>query len=340
MKTPAPATGNCGFTFAALALLFSSCGTFGQSDEEKRRLTLYQQNAANFYEGEKYNQALAEVEKGLEIEAEDYRLHSIAAWCYLRSARGNAQVLAEAEREFDKLYAMRSSSNHGAPVLLGYALCKERLGIMHHDRAQRLREEAAGRDLDVEGRATRNARAIEHENMYRSYFRDADRVFQRLIARGENLRMAYKHSMEISVLEGDYLGAVEEGNLCLQRIEEEKRYQAQIISQTMSVAREREERLLLQDLIEQESRVRSALAEMHFRKENYQLAVEQLNLLLSANPNRANDYYNRARALESLDEEERAHRDYQKFLTITDLPMGDVRVKRAFEFSRQFRGQH
>ncbi|MHC5065019.1 MAG: tetratricopeptide repeat protein, partial [Planctomycetota bacterium] len=330
---------HCGLSLAALTLILSSCGTFGQSDEERRRLTLYQQNAANFYEGQKFNQALAEVDKGLEIDPDDYRLHSIAAWCYLRSARGNAQLLAQSEQEFDKLYAMRPSSKHGAPVLLGYALCKQRLGIMHHARAQRLREEAAGRDLDDEARATRSARAIEHENMYRSYFQDADRVFQRLIARGESLRLAYKHSMEISVLEGDYVGAVEEGNLCLQRIEAEKRYQSQIISETMSVAREREERLLLQDLINQESRVRSALAEMHYRKKNYQLAVEQLNLLLSADPNRANDYYNRARALEALEERERAHRDYQKFLTITDLPMGDARVKRAFEFSRQFRGQ-
>lgn len=185
----------------------------------------------------------------------------------------------------------------------------------------------------------RIARATEHENMFRSYFRDSDRVFQRLIDREESVRLAHKHRMEISVLEGDYQGAVYQGNQCLQRIDTEKRILNRIVADTMSVAYEREKRLELQTIIDQESRVRSALAEMHYRQQDFRSSVEQLNLLLSADPTRANDYYNRARALEAMGENDRAYQDFERFLMNTDLPMGDQRVRRAFGFNKEYTGK-
>ena len=339
MKTPDRATRDCRLLLFLPTLLATSCGIFGLSTEERQRLALYQQNAANYYEGRRFPQALTEVEKGLEISPADYKLHSIAGWCHLLSAEGNPQRLAQAEQLFDRLNSMRSTSDHDAHALLGYAICKKRLGVLHQDRAKRLRSEAASPDLAEESKAIRIARATEHENMFRSYFRDSVRVYEQLIDREESVRIAHKHIMEIRVLEGDYQGAVEQGNLCLERIDPEKRYLNRIIAETMSVDYEREKRVELQRIIDQENRVRSALAEMHFRREKFQASVEQLNLLLSADPSRANDYYNRARALEAMGEKNRAYQDFEKFLMTTNLPMGDERVRRAFGFNKQHQGR-
>lgn len=324
---------------ALLILPFlGACGMFGPSSEDRDRLALFQANASLYYEGKRYDQALVEVEKGLEIDPYDYRLLSTAGWCWLFKAEGSEELLLRSEQYFDDLYASRSPEDHGPPVLLGYALCKQRLGVIHDRRARQLTAEAQGIALDEAAKVVREARATEHAGKARAYLASATKGFEALVEREETLRFAYKGLMEISVLEGDYQNAVYYGDLCLQRIDRVKSNLLRIIETTQLAAYEREKRAERDELIAQELRVRSALAEMHFRQENYRGAVEHLDMLLVWDPSRDTDYYNRGRAYEALGEHERARSDYDKFLQVTELPMNNERVQHAWNYTRRTSG--
>jgi tetratricopeptide (TPR) repeat protein len=138
--------------------------------------------------------------------------------------------------------------------------------------------------------------------------------------------------MEIEVERQDYQAAVRYGDACLARNKAEQDVKEAIIRETMNLDHERFERQQLDALVDQELRVRSALAEMHYRQEKYAACVEQLDVLLRHDPTRSTDYYNRARAYEKQGLLDEARRDYEKFLGTTKLPNGDERVAHAFNY--------
>lgn len=319
----------------ALAVLvaLASCGTFGGglSQEDRDKLALYQSNAALYYEGKRYDQALDMVRKGLDVEPDDYKLLSLGGWCYLQLSERDSERLVEAESYFDRVYDQRSPDDHMPHALLGYAATKQRLGKEHMRIAEALRKEIETRELTSTQKQVRESSADEHERRARSYWNEAIRILDELVAREDLLRFAHKLLMETYVELGQYDNAVEQGNLCLQRNQDEQEIENTTIRETRSVTAEREARARLQDLIDQEERVRAALAEMHFRKGNYVLAVEQLDHLLSMDPTRSTDYYNRGVALERLGRLEEARRNFEKFLGTTTLPSDDDRVAHAFE---------
>ena len=325
---------------ALLSVGLTGCQTFGGlTDEEQDDLAQFQANAQAYYHGQRYDQALDMVRKGLDIDAENYKLMSVAGWCYLQTAERDSRRLREAERYFDSVFAQRDPSDHEPHALLGYAATKQRLGREHARLADTLRREAETRDLSTTEQTIRTARADEHSQRARSYWSEAVRTLQQLIERQDLLRFAHKLLMETYVEIGDYEKAVEQGDLCLQQNKTEQASENARIRETPSVQVEQASRAMLRELIDQEVRVRAALAEMHFRRQAYELAVEQLDALLLIDPTRSTDYYNRADALERLGRSEEARRDYEKFLGTTRLPSNDERVAHAHEFTRAVRGE-
>jgi tetratricopeptide (TPR) repeat protein len=321
--------------FATLVVL-TSCGVFGLSSRERQDLALFQQNASLYWEGQRYGQALDAARRGLEIAPDDYKLHSIAAACYLRTIDQNAQNLRAAELLYDKLYDMRSLASHLPHALLGYGECHQELGLRQLRQAKALRDEAKdGRDLTDGERRSREARAGDHETKARYHWAKAERAFRALIDREEQLRDAHKHLMEMRVEQGDYPAAVEHGEKSLARNAIEQADTKKVIETTLAAAREIEMRATLKYLVEQEKRVRSALAEMHFRKQNYERAQRELTILLELDPTRSTDYYNRARVFEAIGNVEAARQDHKKFLATTKLPVGDERVTHAFQYTRE-----
>ena len=96
---------------------------------------------------------------------------------------------------------------------------------------------------------------------------------------------------------------------------------------------ERDQRSQLEALVQQEIKVRLALAEMHYRKAVYDAAISHLDRLIALDPTSSTNYYNRARAFEAIGDSPGARRDYEKFLGTTKLPTGDGRVAHAFEYT-------
>ncbi|MCC6785970.1 MAG: hypothetical protein IT457_24200 [Planctomycetes bacterium] len=318
-------------------LLLGACSVFGGlSPEERDQLQFYRQNAGVYFRGDRYEQALDMARKGLELDPEDYHLLVTAALCNLQRAGddvqgsgSDAQMLQTAEGFFDRAFALRDFEDNAPEAILGYATTKQRLGRDLRRRANVLASELERAELAENDRIRRESQRREFEVRALSYWSEARRALKVLLERQELLRFAHKQLMEISAELNEYEPAVEHGNACLAENRRAQDRANQVIRETMDPGEEIRMRGELQGLLDQEKRVRSALAEMHFRKQEFAAAVEQLDALLALDPTRSADYYNRGRALERLDRRDAARRDYEKFLYTTSLPASDERVAHA-----------
>lgn len=320
-------------TVLLISILCTACGLLGgRSREDRDRLAFFKRNAGVYFLGDRYEQALDMARRGLEIEPEDYDLLVTSGLCELQSAGDDATQLEDAERFFDRAFAQRNFSDNRPEAILGYATVQQRLGLDHGRRADALKVELLRPDLLPTDRVTRESQYTEHHARALSYWSEARQSLLVLVGREELLRYAHKGLMEIAVELGEYDTAVAEGQACLAQNTAGQATANQVIRETMVPGEELRARAALQELIDQEKRVRAGLAEMHFRQGRYDMAVPHLDALLTLDPTRSADYYNRALALERLDRAPESLRDYEKFLGTTSLPASDERVAHAHAF--------
>ncbi|MBI5852466.1 MAG: hypothetical protein HZB39_15740 [Planctomycetes bacterium] len=311
-------------------LLLSACGVLGgHSAEERDQLARYKQNAGVYFLGDRWDQALDMAHKGLAIEPDDYDLLVTAGLCSLQLAGDDAGVLQTAESPLERAFAQRRFDDNRPEALLGYATVKQRLGREHAQRADALARELERADLSPNDRVRKESQTNEHRVRSLALWSEARRALNALLERQELLRYAHKQLMEIAAELNEYDAAIEHGDKCLAQNRIAQDRANLVIKETMDGAEEIRMRGQFQELLDQEKRVRSALAEMHFRTKHFDRAVKELDALLALDPTRSADYYNRGRALEQLDRREDARRDYEKFLYTTSLPASDERVAHA-----------
>ncbi len=323
---------------AVLLLTLASCGVLspGLTQEDEARLANFQANAQDYYGNQRYGQALEMVRKGLELDDDNYMLLSLAGWCHLqRSERGGpTEELLVAEEYFERVQRARSVKDHATHVLLGLATAKQRLGLENRRLADRLDAQIASGRLSKTEQTVQASQAKEHRQTAERSWRESIALLEVLVEREDVLRIAHKLLMEVYVELGDYEKAVLHGDLCLQRNLDEQEVKNAVIRETLVAAEEIKARKELQELEDQEIRVREALAEMHFRKEAFAEAVAQLDAVLAKDPTESVHYYNRGRALQRLERREDARRDFEQFLRTTSLSSDDERVATAFEAVR------
>ena len=123
------------------------------SYDQRKSLADHQQNAALYYERGLYGQAIAQVDKGLELDPDDYKLKSLKGAILLRSVgTGGTQDqkrLDEATRILTEVYDERSDARHEPHVLLNYGQVLQKRG-----------NRRIGRAIQLEGDATRQANEI------------------------------------------------------------------------------------------------------------------------------------------------------------------------------------
>ncbi len=313
----------------------AACQLFGLSEQDRTTLASFQSNAKYWWEGRHYDRALRAVSKGLEIDGDNYALLQIRAWVFLAQAENNRDYLARAEPAFDRLWGLRSADEHPPRTLLGLADCHKQIGLSLARKAQRLELEASAPTIHATAKVERLAQAAEAKERAEHHLGRAKEALDLLLEREEQLRWAHKHLMDIATERKDYAGAVEHGRLCLERLAKLKTETDHIIATTTSARFEAEQYERRRGLLRQEMKVRSALAEMHFRKGFYELAIAQYDSILAYDKQRWVVYYHRACAHERLGHAVLARRDYTKFLTTHDLPRNDKRVRKAFEYTQQ-----
>ncbi len=307
----------------SLALLSLLCACSSLAQDERTKLTSYQRNAALYFEGSRLDQAMIQCEKGLELEPDDYKLKAIKGAILLR-ASGTASStdhkrLDEATKVLAEVHDQRSNSRHEPSVLLYYGQALQKQGQRHLGAAIRA-EGDAQRTPDAKVAGELQEQAAAERALATADLQQAWDLFGVLIERGEILRFAHNHRMQIAGLRKEDAVFTAEAEQFLLQSQKAKDSVAKQVQDAKSVDFEAERMRTLAELKSEELEVRSLVADFHFDRKNYDSALTQLNRVLEIDPQRSTDYYNRGRVLLELGKQDEARRDFLRFLQTTSLP--------------------
>ncbi len=299
-------------------LLLCACSTM--STEERSALVSHQRNAKHYFEGGHLNQAMGQIERGLELDPDDYLLNSLKGAVLLKTSADSQGTdhrrLDEATALLARMFDERAPNRHEPHLLFNYALALQKQGRRH-----------LGEAIRLEGQATRTPqqqdllkKAATERTTAMADLTQARSLLAVLIERGEVLLLAHKHQMLIAQDLGEDAPLVEAGGAYLLQSEKEQKKAQKDVETTPTAAWEAERLAALRALWAEELEVRALLADHHYGKQQYTEALPHLNRILNLDPQRSVDYYNRGRVLLALKQPEPAKADFRKFLATTTLP--------------------
>ncbi len=307
-------------------LLLAACSSL--ASQEAQRLAAYQRNAALFFDGGKWAQAMIQIDRGLELAPDDYKLNSMKGGILLLAAsqgdRTDRKQLDEATALLATHFESRSLDRHEPHLLLNYARALQKQGLWRRGEAARLDGQAGRATADAAAALRRQAddeRAQSNDLLLR-----ADTLLQALVERGEMLRFAQNHRLQIALQRGDdatFLAATKA--YCEQSDKAQQLTKARI-DQAQNVDFERQELDTLRELRAEELEVRAVAAEFHFQRKQYAEALVHLDRVLEVDPRRFIDYYNRGRVLLELGRADDAKNDFRRFLADPATPMASDRA--------------
>lgn len=326
-----------------LLLLLTACSSL--STEEEKQLAGFQERAARYYEmnDRHLGQAMDMIDRGLAIAPDDYKLNALRAAVLLRQSGDSTgtdhQKLDEATAVLAKVYDQRSAWRHEPILLLNYGLALQKQGRRHLGEALRLEGQAsrtppvvAAGDLTA---AQLQQQAAEQRELAKQKLGEAAAQFDVLIERGELLRIAHNHRMQIARDQQDDQRFVVEANAYFKLSREAQDVTQKRIDDTLVVKYEMEQSEWLQELRREELEVRGLVADFFYQRKQYDKALEQLNRILEADPRRFADYWNRGRVLCELGRTDEAKADFRKFLADPSQPPTSDRVTFAVKVVSQ-----
>jgi tetratricopeptide (TPR) repeat protein len=305
----------------ALLLLLPACTTL--DSEQATRLAEHQRYASYYYEKQKWSQAMDQIERGLELEPEDYKLQSMKGQILLLFS-GDAQgtdhkKLDEATDLLARVFDTRSVSRHEPHLLLNYACALQKQGLRHLGEAVRLEGAATRAANPDEGAAARTKAADEREEA-NTKLAQADELFVVLIERGWVVRLAHSHRLQIALQRGDDQTFRDEAKAYFEQVAKDEKATATTVQATKSGMHEQEQIAMLNQLRDEELQVRNVVAQFHYDRKEFKDALAQLNRVLEIDPRRFTDYFNRGRVLLELGKTEEAKSDFRRFLADPTIP--------------------
>lgn len=310
----------------SLLLLLPACSSL--ASDEQDRLASHQRNAALFFEGGRLDQAMGQVERGLELDPDDYKLNSMKGGIMLLrsgTARGtDHRLLDEATAVLAKQYDSRSLSRHEPHLLLNYARALQKQGLRHLGEAVRL-DGQAERAPNAE-QAPLREQATTERTQANAQLQAADDLLAELVERGELLRVAHNHRLQIALQRGDDKAFLASAKAYFDQSELAQKLTKERIEKATNVDYETTQLRVLQDLRDEEIGVRTLVAEFHYDRKQHEAALGHLNRVLELDPRRFIDYYNRGRVLLELRRVDEAKSDFRRFLADPAMPATSDKV--------------
>lgn len=301
------------------ALLLFLCGCTTLSSDQMDRLEIYQRNAPLYFDGGKLGQALIQVERGLEIEPDDYKLNVIKGAVLLRASERDPKKLDEATEILARVYEWRSPMRHEPSELLYYGLARQKQGLRNLGEAIRL-EDRAARAPDKKRHDEFQDKARKHRDIATEELNKANELLSVLIERGELLRMVHNHRLQIARQLGNDKAFEESAEAFLREMKKERDVVEERVKNTVSADYEADQYRTLLNLKQEELDVRALYADWLFHRKNFLRALEQMNVVIKIDPTRSDNYYNRGRVHLELKDEESAKNDFRRFLATSQLP--------------------
>jgi tetratricopeptide (TPR) repeat protein len=307
----------------ALLPLLLACACSSLSSEDQAKLAGYQRRAALYFDGNRYEQAMVQIERGLELDPDDYKLNAMKGGIMLlRSgdAFGTDHKQLDAATELlARIHDERSSSRHEPYLLLNYGRALQKQGLRRLGEAVRLEGQAARAVAEQDPDAMR-AKAKDERAEAERLFTEADALLAELVERGELLRLAHNHRLQIALQRGDDAAFVAEATTYFTQSQKAIEQVRKEIERTNNADYEADQMELMRMLRGEEIGVRQLVAEQHYARKRFDLALEQLDRILEADPRRTVDYYNRGRVLLELGRAEQAKSDFRRFLADPSVP--------------------
>lgn len=299
---------------ACLLLLLCACSSL--STEEREQLAGHIRNAKYYYEGGHLEQAMGQIERGLALESDNYTLRTMRGTILLRqssSALGtDHRLLDQATQELQTVYDTRSPNRHEPALLLTWAMAQQKQGRRRLGEELRLRGQASRSpdkgDLEAKADAQR-ADAV-------AFLDEARSALKVLVGRGELLRIAHNHLLQIAQDLGDDAAFADAAKAYFAQCAKDQTAVRREIAQTVDPTYEAEQTRALRALEGEELAVRSLLAEHCYTRQRFDEALVQLNRVLELDPQRTVDYYNRGRTLLELKRNDEAKTDFRRFLAM------------------------
>ncbi|MGK0264461.1 MAG: tetratricopeptide (TPR) repeat protein, partial [Planctomycetota bacterium] len=306
-------------TMRQYALLLFLCGCTTLSSDQLDRLEICQRNAPLYFDGDKLGQALIQVERGLEIDPDDYKLNVIKGAVLLRASERNPKMLDQATGILERVYDWRSPMRHEPYELFYYGLARQKQGLRHLGEAIRL-EDRSARSPETKRHDEFADKAVQERTAAINELRKADELLSHLIERGELLRMVHNHRLQIARQLGDDKLFEQSAEAFLKQMEEERKVVDADVKRTVIPDYEAQQYRYLLDLKEEELDVRALYADWLFHRKNFDRALEQMNFVVKLDPTRSDNYYNRGRVHMELKNVEDAKSDFRTFLATSQLP--------------------
>jgi tetratricopeptide (TPR) repeat protein len=307
----------------ASALLLLLCACSSLDTDQQSRLADHQRGAALYFEKQKWNQAMDQIDRGLDIDPQDYKLTSMKAHILLLFS-GDAQgtdhkKLDEATQLLEQVYDTRSISRHEPYLLFNYACALQKQGLRRLGEAVRL-EGTAAHTSDAGEAATMRKTAAEERREAETKLQQADELLVDLVDRGWMVRLAHNHRMQIALQRGDDKTFRTEAEEYFKQAKLAEDTTEKRVETTSSGQHEEEQIEALHQLKDEELEAHRVVAQFHYDRKEFEPAVEHLSRVLMIDPRRFTDYFNRGRALLELGRTEEAKRDFSRFLADPSVP--------------------
>jgi tetratricopeptide (TPR) repeat protein len=302
----------------SVALFLLLCACTSLASDEQKQLADHQRNALLFFDGGRLDQAMGQVERGLELAPGDYKLNSLKGGILLLRSGNDRKRLDEATAVLAEQFDARPLSRHEPHLLLNYALAQQKQGLRHLGEAVRLEGQVA-RVPAAEVETLRQQAAAEREQATTS-LRTANDLLGELVQRGELLRVAHNHRMQIALQLGDEKAFRAEAELYFEQARRAELATKERIEKAKNVDFENAQLRVLKDLHDEEIGVRTLVAEFLYARKQHQDALVHLNRVLELDPRRFVDYFNRGKVLLELGRIDEAKSDFRRFLADPTVP--------------------
>ena len=315
-------------TMRQYCLLFLLCACTTISNEDADRLASAQRNATSYFQAGKLNQTLLQVERGLDIDPDDYKLNVLKGASLLRLSELDATKVDEATEILERVYEWRSPMRHEPYELFYLGLARQRQGLRSlaeairvEDRARRAPDKDRHEALVAESKVARATARLQLEQ--------ANEVFDVLLDRGERLRLTHNHRMQVSRQLGDDEKFQESAKAFFEISAKEQEFVNEEVRRTNTPDYEAAQYAALKQLEQEEVEVRSFVADWCFRHQRYKEALEHMNRALRLDPTRSDNYYNRGCLYVELQEIDSAKADFRRFLATSQLPATSQKMTHA-----------
>lgn len=314
-------------TLAIVVICFVFTGCMGLSDKEQIAMDGYKHNSKSFYTTKDFPRAIDQCYKGLALDDDDYSLNLTLAWSMLRM--GDKKHVFQAYEQFQKTDDTKwFNDDYRISLGLGETCFKiatiYRKGYDYY--SWKISQSPESRELYEdqweeckEGMEDYIEEAIEHLHDVLAKERQKDDV-EAILTLGQ--AYAYSGQMELAI---EYLtrglNLLQNSTSFLQKrldtdeamTSEGKRFFKNQITENMI----------------REKRLRSVLAFVHLDRNEYDLALEQYNILEDRDLFDPTQYYNRGLAYEGL-------KDYKKAISNFELFLRKATVDKEYEEDEHF----